>query len=74
MLEVSRTKLAEMGTDIDLASGKFYKASNAAELQKFTHCAPHENALTKFIDCLCQNNVAGVLAEPNLVVVTGRPA
>jgi pilus assembly protein CpaC len=74
MVEVSRTMLRKMGTDIALDSGPLYQASDITDLQKITRSASDQNALKGFIDFLCQNQIAKVLAEPNIIVADGRSA
>ncbi len=79
-LEISRTKLRELGTDLSLSSDdKTAKKPAQASLQLqnsnggFGVVDDGESFLA-FIEALQQKNVAKVLAEPSLVVVSGRPA
>jgi Flp pilus assembly secretin CpaC len=58
MLEVSRTKLRKLGTDLPSAPGK---SSNA-------------EAVDSILSSLKENGVAKTLSRPNLVVTGGRPA
>src|SRR5688572_29110129 len=58
MLEVSRTKLRKMGTDLPNAPGK---TSNAKTMKAY-------------LDWLEENRVAKEISRPNIVVNNGRPA
>lgn len=57
MLEVSRTKLRRMGADVPDAPSK----------------TANTKAVTAYTQWLKENRIAKVLAEPNLVVTSGRP-
>src|SRR5688500_15607512 len=57
MLEVSRTKLRKMGTDLPNAPGK---TSNAKTMKAY-------------LDWLEENRVAKEISRPNIVVNNGRP-
>jgi pilus assembly protein CpaC len=98
VMEVSRTKLRELGTDWALIDGNdILAASNVSQLlsssgsiltaggdlvktgnvagQTFQFGVFSGNvAFFGVLDALQQRNVAKILAEPNIVAVSGRPA
>jgi Flp pilus assembly secretin CpaC len=85
MLEVSLTKLRNMGMDTDwFANGYIYEAKirqlldatgGRADKPMAEPVAKAEsNDSLRFVDWLKQNNLAKVLSEPTLVTVSGRAA
>ena len=84
VVEVSRTKLRKLGIDWAALTNDFNLISNAAGLINTsgtggiaTMRAAVTSGNTDFnllIDTLEQNNLAKILAEPNVTAVSGRPA
>jgi len=95
VMEISRTKLRELGVDWGVFSdGKGFAVNSIADLivrpqnPGFHSFIPNpasaesfafgivdgSNAFYGLLDALQQRNVAKILAEPNLVAVSGRPA
>lgn len=73
-LEVSLTKLRKLGVGAD--SSDLRKAIEASS-KSSSDGQPYTNAVgtpSSFVDSLIANNVARVLAEPNIVTLSGRPA
>ncbi len=86
VLEVSRTKLREMGFDFDVAgaNGSFFTSAVSGLLSpggvalgndtlRFGIAGNNSNFLG-LIDALQQKNCVKVMAEPNLVTASGRPS
>ncbi len=85
MLEVSLTKLRNMGTDTDWFSDGYVSGTKMQQLLDATEVlVPAERAesVTKaeandslrFVNWLKRKNLAKVLADPTVVVLSGRPA
>lgn len=85
MMDVSLTKLRRLGVDISSASGGKFEVVDVASLRKAIESPNNANADQiqhsegqdspgAFVDWLIANCCGKVLAEPNLVVVSGRPA
>lgn len=80
MLEVSLTKMREMGFEFSVVPGRTYDANNLSDLQKMIGDSPvtFYKAPAKvsegMVDWLCENNLAKVLTRPTIVTVSGRPA
>jgi len=89
VMEVSRTKLRRMGFDwaylnrnnpVQSVSGLLAAAGVTTTLatsgaETFKFGIIHDgNPFFGILECLRQNNLAKVLAEPNMVTVSGRPA
>jgi pilus assembly protein CpaC len=88
--EVSRTKLRRMGWDVAHASvGGGYGASSVSGMISAASASTivtnggqtfelglvdGADSLFLFLDALQQQNVAKIMAEPNIVAVSGRPA
>lgn len=83
-IEVSLTKLRDLGTEISTANGKNVAVTDSSSLRKAIEASGSSSVArpyTKdsgspntFIDGLIANNVARVLAEPSIVTLSGRPA
>jgi hypothetical protein len=80
MLEVSKTKMKQLGIDDSLLKGKPrsaqpapYSAADESKAVGFVQ-VKDANQLNAFIDQLLQNNVAKVITEPRMLVTCGRPA
>ena len=90
VMEVSRTKLRQLGFDFAQISGSNYVASSISGLLQSVATSTGtasgsggtvsfgivdgNNSFFGFLDALQQNNVAKILADPSLVAVSGRPA
>ncbi len=90
VMEVSRTKLRQMGFDFSNLNGSnFVVSSVSGVISAATNGASAagtgtdtvrfgvidgKNSFFGFMNALRQNDLAKVLAEPNLVTVSGRPA
>lgn len=86
VLEVSRTKLRELGFDFDVAgsNGSFFTSAVSGLLSpggvplgndtlRFGIAGNNSNFLG-LVDALQQKNCVKVMAEPNLVTASGRPS
>jgi hypothetical protein len=73
MLEVSLTKLRRMKTDFSVADLIGTTQDGAQVVSKVGQAADSQ-ALTGFLEWLKENNVARVLAEPQVMTMDGRPA
>ncbi|MBN8627192.1 MAG: pilus assembly protein N-terminal domain-containing protein, partial [Planctomycetes bacterium] len=93
VMEVSRTKLRNLGIDLAaiLENGTAIAVNGAGVLQPnnlaaagaintngrstiFTRVATNGDNFYAFVEALKQNNLAKILADPNLVTESGRPA
>jgi len=76
MLEVSLTKMRQMGIEFSFVPGMSSRVDSLSDLQKLARGGSGLNAQasSNLINWLCENNVAKVLSRPNIVVVSGRPA
>lgn len=95
VLEVSRTKLRRLGTDLFIggSNGSFFATgvsglltdttTGVGGIQSVTDTAGNaarvgivhnSNAFFGYLDWLQESRVAKILAEPNIVAVSGRPA
>jgi Flp pilus assembly secretin CpaC len=85
MLEVSLTKLNKLGVGISTAQDGRFAVMDSAGLRKLIETSSKTTSEDKpnnqplgnpgtFTDWLMANNIGRVLAQPNLVVVSGRPA
>lgn len=93
VMEVSRTKLRNLGIDLAaiLENGSAVALNGAGILQPnnlaaagaintngrttiFTRVASNGDNFYAFVEALKQNNLAKILADPNLVTESGRPA
>jgi pilus assembly protein CpaC len=90
VFEVSRTKLRALGSDFAGQFGDFHIASSVSGIIGEVAINPlsvtasgqtiqygvvgSDATFFGFLDALQQNNVAKILAEPNIVSVSGRPA
>jgi pilus assembly protein CpaC len=71
VLEVSRTKLRDLGFDIQ---GSFELLKPSKEGKTFLVREADAEAIDGLMDALKRNNLAKTLAEPTLVTVVGREA
>jgi len=76
MLEVSLTKMRQMGIEFSFLPGTNCQVDSLSDVQKLACGGSGLNAeaSSNLIDWLCENDVAKVLARPNIVVASGRPA
>jgi pilus assembly protein CpaC len=84
VVEVSRTKMRKLGVDYAVAGEQAVFNAEVADLVDTLirpskdnlgfHMLEHPDSLRGLISALQKNNIAKVLAEPNIVVANGRPA
>lgn len=82
VVEVSRTKLRNMGIDWNLATSGFTIQNSASSLLDgatgagnfFFRIIDGTDQFPVFLNLLRQNNLAKILTEPKLVTTPGRPA
>jgi len=83
VLEVSLTKLRQLGTDVNFFGSSTVQWQDTKSLTKAigtsgantpTDSTAKNDALAGFINWLMENNIARVLSEPNIVMLDGRPA
>lgn len=78
VMEVSRTKLRNLGIDFSQVSGA--AGSFATSVMNTTQSTVNfkivsgENSFTAFLDALRQDDLVKIQSEPTLVTVSGRPA
>jgi Flp pilus assembly secretin CpaC len=69
-----------MGFEFSVMPGRIYNVSNVSDLQKVIGDSPvtfpktPANVSKGMVEWLCGNKVGNVLASPNIVTVSGRPA
>ncbi len=89
VMEVSRTKLRQLGVDWNQSSGGNIVASSVSGLLSSANIVPNltsgdrtftvgvvdgNNSFNAIVKALQQNNVAKILADPTITAVSGRPA
>jgi Flp pilus assembly secretin CpaC len=84
MLEVSLTKLRQLGMDMNWSANAHFSEAKMRQDFESTDGRAHSsttewgakegsNVSLLFVDALKRQNLAKVLAEPNIIVVSGRP-
>lgn len=71
--EVSMTKLRRLGYNLAKLQGKPVPAADGTALG-FSMASDRDGDTAQFLESLCKNSLAKVLAEPNLMTVSGHNA